>query len=217
MTIFQAFLLGIIQGLTEFLPVSSTAHILILQDFLRIQASPATFAFAVLVQLGTLLALGIFYWKDLLQMVRAFIKGLVTRKPVEDPDSRLAWYVGLASIPALAGGYLIGDVDWKDALVIGTFQVLSVFPGASRSGSTITGGMLRGLHRTDAARFAFLMSAPVMLVAGAYQSWELIKMPNTSDMLPLLLTGFIAAAVVGWLALRWLIDYLKDHSLYLFA
>jgi undecaprenyl-diphosphatase len=229
---------------------------LIAQNYLGIQASPASFAFAVLVQLGTLLALGLFYWKDLLQIATTLLQGVSKRKPLSDPDSRLGWLVILASIPALAVGYLLRkvveglfqeplmeagirllitslllvaaelisrgarrleDMDWKDALVIGSFQVISVFPGASRSGSTIAAGMLRNLDRSAAARFAFLMSAPVMLVAGAYQAWQLIELPNTTDMLPLLIIGFASAAIVGWLALRWLVNYLKHHSLYVFA
>ncbi len=256
MNTIQAVILGIIQGLTEFLPVSSTAHLLIAQNFLGIPANDAAFAFTVLVQLGTLLALGIFYWKELVEIITSTLNGLFHRKASDEPGSRLGWYVLLASIPALAIGYLLrhaieslfkepllesgirllmttvllviaewigrekralSDMKWLDALIIGVFQVLSVFPGSSRSGSTIAGGMIRNFDRPSAARFAFLMSAPVMLVAGAYQSLQVIQLPGTREFLPLIAVGFIAAAIVGWLALRWLVNYLKDHSLYVFA
>jgi undecaprenyl-diphosphatase len=259
MTPFQAILLGIVQGMTEFLPVSSTAHLLIAQSFMGIPATDAVFAFSVLVQLGTLLALFVFFWKDLYTIIRAMIQGLVDRKPFEDPNARLGWNVAIASIPAVIVGFFLRDVieglfkeplmeagirllitsglliiaeliargaerarelealNWKDALTVGLFQSLSIFPGASRSGSTISAGMCRNLSRPAAARFAFLISVPLMLVAGAYQTHAAIVMPGTRHLLPLLIVGFIAAAVVGWLALYWLVRYLKHNSLYLFA
>ncbi|HEY5903396.1 MAG TPA: undecaprenyl-diphosphatase UppP [Anaerolineales bacterium] len=256
MTTIQAVLLGIIQGLTEFIPVSSTAHLLIAQQFMGIKATQATFAFSVLVQVGTLVSLLVFYWKDLLQIARAMIRGLLERRPFDAPQARLGWLVGLATLPALVVGFLLRDAikglfqeplleagirlvvtslllvlaelalkgartlegaDWKDALVAGTFQILAVFPGASRSGATITGGMMRGLSRPEAARFAFLMSIPLMLAVGVYQTRAAILLPGTHKLLPELVTGFITAAVVGWLAIRWLIHYLNRNSLYLMA
>jgi undecaprenyl-diphosphatase len=95
--------------------------------------------------------------------------------------------------------------------------VLAVFPGASRSGATISGGMLRGFDRPAAARFAFLMSIPVLLAASAYEMKDVIKLPNIGIFLPLLLVGFITAAVVGWFSIRWLLSYLNKNSLYVFA
>ena len=256
MTTLQAFLLGIVEGLTEFIPVSSTAHLLIVQRLLGILATDASFAFTVLVQLGAILSLIIFYWRDLLEIISAAIKGLLDRRPFEDPKARMGWYIVLASIPALLVGFLLrhavegmfkeplleagirllvttlalvvaelvvkgsrglADLKLKDAIIVGLFQILAVFPGSSRSGATISGGMVSGLDRPAAARFAFLISAPVMLAAGVYQSWEVIKLPGTRAFLPIIILGFIAAAVVGWLALRWLVHYLNRHSLYLFA
>ncbi|MDP3183690.1 MAG: undecaprenyl-diphosphate phosphatase, partial [Anaerolineales bacterium] len=109
------------------------------------------------------------------------------------------------------------NMTWLDALFIGMMQVIAIFPGASRSGTTISAGMFRGFDRPSAARFAFLMSVPVMLAAGAYESLDLLKMPNLGSFLPLLAVGFITAAVVGWLAIKWLLNYLNKNSLYLFA
>ena len=111
----------------------------------------------------------------------------------------------------------LDGMTWLDALIVGLFQVLAVFPGASRSGSTISGGMLRGFDRPAAARFAFLISAPVMLAAGAYESLGVLKMPDLGSFLPLLAVGFVTAAIVGWFAIRWLLNYLNRHSLYVFA
>jgi len=111
----------------------------------------------------------------------------------------------------------LDSMTWFDALVVGLFQIIAVFPGASRSGSTISGGMFRGFDRPSAARFAFLMSVPVMLAAGGYEMLDVIKMPDLGSFLPLLAVGFVSAAVVGWFAIKWLIGYLSKHSLYVFA
>jgi undecaprenyl-diphosphatase len=108
-------------------------------------------------------------------------------------------------------------MNWLDALVVGLMQVLSVFPGASRSGTTISGGMLRGLDRPSAARFAFLLSVPVMLAAGVYQLPDVFALPDPGAFLPAIAVGLATAAVVGWLAIKWLIGYLGKHSLYAFA
>ena len=106
---------------------------------------------------------------------------------------------------------------WYDALFVGIMQILSVFPGASRSATTISGGMYRGFDRPSAARFAFLMSVPVMLAAGGYQMLKVLEMPNTIQLLPVFAVGFVTAAIVGWFAIKWLIDYLSRRSLYVFA
>ena len=251
MSLLQSFLLGIIQGLTEFIPVSSTAHLLIAQELLGIPANDAVFSFLILVQWGTLISLFIYFWEDLLNLAQALFA-----KPFSSEENSLAWYIIIATIPALLVGYLLKDAleelfttpllaasirlfaaailltlaEWLgkrkrnlaemtklDALIVGLFQVFAVFPGASRSGSTIAGGMLRGFTRESAAKFAFLMSIPVMLAAGMYESLDLLKMPGLAEFIPTLLVGFITAALVGWLAIRWLMDYLNKRSLYSFA
>ena len=251
MNLFHSFLLGVIQGLTEFIPVSSTAHLLIGQRLLGLPADDAMFSFLVIVQLGTLVSLFAFYWKDLLAIAKATLDFRRTT-----PERNLGLYIIIATIPALLAGYLLKDavealfrqpmleasirlftaavlltlaelfskknrslqsMAWLDALFIGIMQVISVFPGASRSGTTISGGMFRGFDRPSAARFAFLMSVPVLLAAGGYEMLDVIKMPNLSEFLPLLAVGFITAAVVGWFAIKWLINYLSKHSLYVFA
>ena len=251
MTVFHAFLLGIFQGLTEFIPVSSTAHLLITQTILNIPANDAIFSFLVIVQLGTLVSLFAFYWKDLISVAKATLN---FRQAT--PERNLGIYIVVATIPALIMGYLLKDaveamfkqpmlqasirlfsaatlltlaesltkknrnldsMTWFDALVVGLFQIIAVFPGASRSGSTISGGMFRGFDRPSAARFAFLMSVPVMLAAGGYEMLDVIQMPNLGEFLPLLAVGFVTAAIVGWFAIKWLIGYLSKHSLYVFA
>ena len=214
-------------------------------------------AFLVIVQLGPLLALIIYFRKDLWAILVTTLKsigGLREFKTLPD-DARLGWYILLASIPALMVGFLLEDsvealfkiplqqaairmfaaaglmtlaeifgrrsrqleaLTWLDAGIVGLFQVLAVFPGASRSGTTISGGMLRHLDRPSAARFAFLLTVPVMLAAGAYETLKLLRMPGLDAVLLPYAVGFIVAAVVGWLAIRWLMGYLRQHSLYIF-
>lgn len=256
MTFINAFILGIVQGLTEFLPVSSTAHLLIGQAILGIPEGDKIFSFNVIIQLGTLLAMLLFFWKDLWNIVTAFFLGVWNKKPFETHDSLVGWLVIVATIPALIVGFLLKDVmeklfsdpiliaafrllitagllgvaeylgrrnrklesaSWMDAIVIGFFQILAIFPGASRSGSTIAGGLLRGFDRPSAARMAFLMSAPILTAAGAYEALNVIQMSGTRQFLPYLAVGFITAGVVGWFALQWLMKFLRDHSMYFFA
>jgi undecaprenyl-diphosphatase len=251
MNFFHAFLLGFIQGLTEFIPVSSTAHLLIGQNLLGIPSSDAMFSFLVIVQLGTIVSLVVYFWKDLLRLVRAFFA-----RPFSTLENKLGWYIIIATIPALLAGYLLKTavetlfktplleaairllitaallvlaewfekhsrglekMTWLDALLIGFAQVIAIFPGASRSGTTISAGMALGLERKSAARFAFLMSIPVMLAAGGYQLLDVIKMPNLSNFLVPLAVGFVIAAIVGWFAVKWLLGYLHRHSLFIFA
>jgi undecaprenyl-diphosphatase len=256
MSVLQAVVLGITQGLTEFIPVSSTAHLLIMGKVIGIASNDKSFAFSVIVQLGTLFALLLFFWRDIWHIAEAFIHGLINRKPFENLDSRLGWLILVATVPALIAALLLVNVvkgmfkdplieagirllltaallvaveyfdrrgrtlesaTWMDALSVGLFQVLAIFPGASRSGTTIAGGMIRGFDRPSAARFAFLLSGPIMLAAGAYESLRVIEMPGTHAFLPYLITGFVFAAVFGWLSIRWLLHYLSRHSLYVFA
>ena len=104
-----------------------------------------------------------------------------------------------------------------DALAVGLFQIIAIFPGASRSGSTIAGAIVRGFDRPSAARFAFLMSAPILLAAGAYETLRVIQADGTRDFLTYLAVGFVTAAIVGWFSIKWLLGFLQRHSLYVFS
>ncbi len=256
LTLLQTIILGIVQGLTEFLPISSSGHLVLLPHLLGWEM-PAqdTFIFDVLVQVATLLAVIVYFWDDLWRIALAFGRGLVQRAPLAEADSRMGWYLILATIPAGVVGLLVKDqveaafaspraaagfllltaallviaerigkrsrdeqtFTWVDALAMGAAQILAIFPGVSRSGSTIAGGMLRDLDRPTAARFSFLMSVPVMLAAGALALKDLLALPHLAQILPPFLAGFAAAAIVGYLSIRWLLRYLTRHSLYVFA
>lgn len=256
MTILQSIILGIIQGLTEFLPVSSSAHLVLAPYFFGWTfPSDQVMPFDVLVQLGTLLAVIIYFWRDLWTIIKAFLAGLIHKKPFEDPQARMGWYIILATIPAgLAGMVLKKLVDqafhsvsvtalfllvtaviligaewvgkktrplesltWKDALWIGIAQIISIFPGVSRSGATIAGGMTRHLDRSSAARFSFLMSIPIMLAAGLLGVLDLNSVENLSGFLPVLAAGFVAAFGVGMLTIHLLLNYLRRRPLTVFA
>jgi undecaprenyl-diphosphatase len=256
MTIIQSILLGILQGLTEFLPISSSGHLVIIPKLLgwQIPAQEA-FIFDVLVQVATLLAVIAYFWPELLTIIKAFFTGLVRGAPFEDPFARLGWYLILATIPAGLIGLTIKDLveqafnslaaagffllvtagllllaerlgnrtrkmdrlNWVDAIWIGLFQAFAIFPGVSRSGATMTGAMIRGLERPSSARFSFMMSIPIMLAAGLSASVDLLSIPNLMSVLPVFIPGFITAAVVGYISIRWLIRYLAHHPLTIFS
>jgi undecaprenyl-diphosphatase len=256
MSIFQAIILGIVQGLTEYLPISSSAHLVIV-PYLLGWTFPAdqVFPFDVLVQLGTLLAVIIYFWKDLWIIIKSWVTCLVKRQPFAEQDARMGWYLILATIPAGILGMLLKNqvesifqnpigtasfllvtavfliiaerfgkrsrkfatIDWKDALWIGVWQAVSIFPGISRSGSTISGGMTRNLERSSAARFSFLMSVPVMLAASAVSIFDLRKVSNLSNFWLPLVIGFVVAAVVGYFSIRWLLSFVARRPLYIFS
>jgi undecaprenyl-diphosphatase len=262
LNLLYALLLGLIQGLTEFIPVSSTAHLLIAQKLLGLPAGDLMFAFLVIIQLGTVVSLIIVFWRELWAIagsVLGSLRTIATKPPGTwnlTPDALLGLHIVLATVPAALIGYLLRhavedlfrqplveaavrlsaaaillslaerfgrrtraleSMTWLDALIIGFFQVIAVFPGASRSGTTISGGMLRGFDRPAAARFAFLMSIPILLGAGGYQVLDVIGLPGLGQLLPAIALGFATAAVAGWFSVRWLLAYLNRHSLYAFA
>ena len=256
MTYFQAIILGIVQGITEFLPISSSAHLVLVPYILKWEIPPSqVFPFDVLVQIGTLLAVLIYFRKDLWEIIDAVLSGLRDRQPFSTPQARLGWYLVLASFPAgIAGLFLkkviertfsdprasagfllitaallviaelIGrrnrtliDITWKDSVIIGFFQILSLFPGVSRSGSTIAGGMSRHLDRRTSGRFAFLMSVPIMLAAGVASLPDLFETPNLSSFLPVVGVGFLISALVGYFSIHWLLSFLSRRRLYGFA
>jgi undecaprenyl-diphosphatase len=256
MTLWQSILLGIIQGLTEFLPISSSAHLVIV-PYLFGWKFPAdeAFMFDVLVQVATLIAVLVFFFQDLLAILRAFSYGLLHKEPFRNPQARLGWYLILATIPAGVIGLFFKDsvervfnnpiaaaaflflnamiltiaeragkrirsmenLSWKDALWVGCAQVFAIFPGISRSGATISGGILRDLERPSATRFAMLMSIPIMLSAGLLTGLDLLKNPHLTSLLKIFIPGFLTSAITGYLSIRWLLRYLTRHPLYIFS
>ncbi|MEW6568106.1 MAG: undecaprenyl-diphosphatase UppP [Chloroflexota bacterium] len=252
----QALVLGVVQGATEFLPVSSSAHLVLVPWVLGWEFNPqAAFIFDVLVQLGTLLAVVVYFARDLWRLLTAAARGLSRGRPWAETDARLAWLLLLATLPAAAAGVLAKDwveaafsspaavagfllvtagllllaerqraadrvlprLTPLDALWIGLAQALALFPGISRSGSTIAGGRMRHLSRPEAAHFSFLMAVPVMIGAGLVASGGLVGLPAAGALIAPLTLGFLAAAASGYLAIRWLLRYLARRPLTPFA
>ncbi|MCA1629708.1 MAG: UDP-diphosphatase [Acidobacteria bacterium] len=278
MTIFQAIIIGIVQGLTEFIPISSTAHLIFASKALdlfggagaQLQAEQTTATIAV-VQLGTLLAVLIYFAPDILTITVAFVRdhvamlsgggtrpresrgasgAIVGRRSRLSDDARLGWLVVVGSIPVGVVGLLfkkqiegtftknlwviaammifvalllavaekvgsqrrgMSELGLRDALAVGCSQVLSLIPGASRSGSTIMGGLFAGEKRETAARFSFLLSIPAIAASGLLELKEAMhKLPEGSA-LPLVVAT-VTAGVVGYASIWLLLKYLRTHS-----
>jgi len=253
MTLFQALVLGIVQGVTEYIPVSSSAHLVLVPWLLG--WPEAGFVFDVLVQWGTLVAVILYFWRDLVTLIAAALQGLATGKPLATADARLAWLILVGSLPAGVLGLLfkqdfervfsaqtsvaalllvtglllalserlgartrpLNTLTWPDALIVGLAQALAILPGISRSGATIAVGLGRHLDRAAAARFSFLLSIPALLGAGLVALKDLAEAGNALAALPVLVTGFIAAAISGYLCIAALLAYLRRRSLIIFA
>lgn len=253
----QAVVIGAIQGLTEFLPVSSSAHLIVAPQLLGWDdpfLNSATFD--VMLHAGTLLALLVYFWRDCVRLVGAAWAAIRERTLADDPDRKLALLLVISIVPAAILGLglesffdtyfrdnllliplimLLGalflwladrfgrgtrDLDEgriKDAVVIGGAQALALFPGTSRSGVTIATGLLLGLRREAAARFAFLMGIPVIAGATLWKLRGLASAGISGDELITMLAGMVSAAVFGLLAIRFLLRYLRTNGLGIFV
>lgn len=253
MSIIEAIILGIIQGATEFLPISSSGHLVLLPEIFGWGAADLTLI--GIVHLGTLLAILLYFWRDIWQIITAVLVGIRRRDLMGTTDARLGWLIVIGSIPAVIVGLLLqdffeqvfaapeaaaffllvtavllvvgermlsgsksaGQLNWKDAGIIGVFQSLALFPGLSRSGSTIVGGLLRGLDRPTATRFSFLLGIPAFLGAGLLSIKDVVTAPVMPYAASVYVAGFAAAAVVGYVCIYFLLRWVRTHSLYIFA
>jgi len=268
-TIIQAIVLGIVQGLTEFIPISSSAHLIIVPWVFHWN-DPAldSLSFDVSLHLGTLMALIAFFWSDWGRLISAGVASIVERKIGDNVDRRLAWYLVIGTIPggiigllfehkieelfhpsgapinptsmiwmgiiiAVLGGLLylaeqlarhqrtMQHITLKDAILIGCSQALAIFPGVSRSGSTITAGLAVGLERETAARFSFLLSAPIIAGAGLKSLWDIYKGIHSgaiaSSDIVLFPVGFIAAAISGYFCIKYLLRFLQNNPTNVFV
>lgn len=249
--ILKTILLGIVEGITEWLPISSTGHMILFNEFLSLNVSPAFWElFEVVIQLGAILAVVVLFfgklnpfapskskeekkstWRLLFLIVFAVIPSAVIGLLFDDwLEEHLYNYVVVAMMLVIYGiAFIIierarkdkrvriervDEIGWKDALMIGCFQVLSIVPGTSRSGSTILGAMLFGLSRTAAAEFSFYLAIPTMAGASLLKGAKFFLDGNTlgSQELILLLVGVVTAFVVSLLVIRYLMDYVRRHS-----
>lgn len=236
---FEAIILGIVQGLTEFLPVSSTAHLILFPWFFKWSGLVDTLTFDIALHAGTLSALVIYFWRDWID--------LITKK------RRLLGLIVLASIPAGIVGILFNDAVEKhlrspliicmsliaigffmllsekanknknigmigifDAVVIGFSQAVALIPGVSRSGITISAGLFRGLQRDESARFSFLLSTPVIAGATLLHAKKIL-LGNSDHNLYLFAAGFFASAITGLAAIKFLLRFFRKHPVNIFA
>lgn len=251
MGIIEAIVLGLVQGLTEFLPISSTAHLRIVPEMFG-WADPGA-AFSAVIQLGTVAAVLIYFRRDLGRLTVAALRSLAHRAPFETTDSRLAWFVLLGTIPigvvglafkkiietqlrslyVIAGSLMVlAVVLWiyeriashrrtldqmtlKDGIVIGLWQCLALVPGASRSGTTITGGLALGFKREDAARYSFLLSIPATTLAGVFELRGLLRATDRPATLALAV-GTLVAFASGMAAIAGLLRYLRTRTMAVF-
>lgn len=249
--LFEAIILGLVQGLTEFLPVSSSAHLRILGAFLPGTEDPGA-AFTAITQIGTEAAVVLFFWRDIVRIVSRWALSIVGRAPRNDPDARMGWLIILGSIPIVvlgilfqnqietvfrslwlvAGmlimfGVLLGIADAIGArrrrldqltvghgVIYGLAQALALIPGVSRSGGTITAGLLMGYERAAAARYAFLLAIPAVFGSGFYQLYKVVKEPEVNPPFTLLETGLatVIAFVVALVVIKYFMAFISKRS-----
>jgi undecaprenyl-diphosphatase len=255
LNIFEAVLLGAVEGITEFLPVSSTGHLTILEKVLgyQIDATDIT-AFTAIIQSGAVLATVIFLRHDIMRIVPAWLRGLFNAEQRANPDYRFGWAVILGSIPIgivgllfqhtiettlrslwfVAGALIVwsgvmafadhaatqirheDDVTWKDTLIIGVVQCLALIPGVSRSGATMSAGLLRDLDRVTVTKLSFFLSIPALLGATALQVVQESGNISTGVGWANTLTATIVSFVVGYAAVAWLLKFIAGHTYSIF-
>ncbi|MEI6678854.1 MAG: undecaprenyl-diphosphate phosphatase [Mariniphaga sp.] len=236
MTIFQNIVISIVEGLTEFLPVSSTGHMIIAQKILAMESTEFVKVFTVNIQFGAILSVIVLYWKRFFQTWDFYWKLLVAVMPAliigflfsEKIDSLLENVMVVAVMLVLGGVFMLfvdswfnhpkrdQTMDWKRSLKIGFYQCIAMIPGVSRSMATIVGGMSTNLTRKNAAEFSFFLAVPTMAAASGYKLLKLILDPKAaamlSDNLVTLLIGNVIAFLVAMAAIKFFIDYLTKHG-----
>jgi len=237
MSLLQTIMIAIVEGVTEFLPVSSTGHMIIAQKLLGIDGNlEFVKTFTVNIQFGAILSVVVLYWRRFFQTWDFYWKLLVAFLPaaaigflLSDAIDRLLENVFVVALMLVAGGVLMlfvdkwfnrpeenQTVDWKRALKIGCFQCVAMVPGVSRSMATIVGGMTTGLTRKNAAEFSFFLAVPTMAAASGYKLLKLVTDPallsTLSDNLMALLIGNVVAFLVGLAAIRFFIRFLTQHG-----
>lgn len=248
MEVLRALVLGVVQGLAEFLPISSSGHLRLIQDGLG--WGEFGLAFDTLLHVATLLAVIVYFRADLWHMLLA----VFSRDPARATDRRLAWLVIAATIPTGIIGLLGGDwfetadllyvgiaflltaaflttadrfsrksiheasgLGWTRALLVGIAQGIAIMPGISRSGATMAAGLGLGLDREQAARFSFLLSFPIILLAAAKQALDVIGGSEPMPGIAAIVVGFVASAVTGYVAIAYLMSFLRKHTFVPFA
>ncbi len=250
--LWQAIVLGVVEGLTEFLPVSSTGHLTIAEQLMNLNISgPGPTAFTAIIQVGAIIAAIIYFWKDIWRIIAGFVKGLFSSAARQEEAWRLAWFIIIGSIPiavvglaaksfiegplrnlwVVAAGLILwsavmafaehaatqtkreGGLRIRDAVFIGAFQVIALIPGVSRSGATISAGLLRDLDRLTATRISFLLGIPALVAAGGLEAVKDQKdIANTVGWTPTLV-ALAVSFVVGYISIAWLLRFVVKHPI----
>jgi len=251
MSTLEAIVLGLVQGLTEFLPISSSGHLRIVPAFLGWEDPGA--GFTAVIQLGTMAAVLLYFRADLWGIATSWVRELRVPFRRKTEPARLGWFIVIGTIPITIFGfafsdqiesgardlYLIGsalilfsfvmlaaehyatrqrelaEMDGRDGLAVGFAQALALIPGISRSGATISAGLLRGFDRTAAARYSFLLSVPAIVLSGLFELREIGDGGEASVRATVIAT--IAAFISGYAAIAWLLRYLATHTLGVFV
>ena len=265
MSFIEAVILGLVQGLTEFLPISSSAHVRVVGELLNPGQDPGA-AFTAIIQLGTETAVLIYFWKDITRIISRWFKALVGKIPQSDPDVRMGWLVILGSIPIgvlgllfesqidhglrnlyitatmlIVFGILLGVADrvapqrkelkeltLRDGILFGLAQALALIPGVSRSGGTITAGLLMGYTRQAAARYAFLLAVPAVFASGLYKAAKEIPILFSADgraaaaaagepSLAAIIIATLVAFAVGYAVIVWFMRLIENRSYLIFV
>jgi len=236
MTWFHALILSIVEGLTEFLPVSSTGHMILMEGILGMKSNDFIQAFIINIQFGAILSVVVLYWKRFFQSFSFYYKLFVAFLPAAVVGLLLIHYIDellqsvyVVAVMLILGGIVLVFVDkwfknpaknqevtYKKALVIGFYQVLSMIPGTSRSAATIIGGMTQKLTKKTAAEFSFFLAVPTMFAASGYKLLDNYKAINI-DNIWLLLFGNVVAFVVAMFAIKSFISFLTNHGFKLFG
>lgn len=248
MTHIAAIILGFVEGSTEFIPISSSGHLIIVRHFLGLDEGGL--AFDAVLQMATSSAILVYFWRDILKILKT-VWSFITRKPIEQKDRTMLYAIVIGTIPAIIFGLLLEkSMDtifrniylvaltlvlgsllfwyaekkakedkvlsiWR-GIKIGFFQCLALVPGVSRSGATISGGLLVGLTKVEAVRFSFLLSLPILFGAGLKKLFEVRHELFSSGYGSSIILGSAVAFVTGLIAINFLIKYLKNHSLNVF-
>ena len=254
MHLISAAILGIVQGLTEFLPISSSAHLIVIPWLLGWK--PEGLEFDVALHLGTSVSILAFFWKDWMKLGREALRGLKEKRPFGNADRKLLWFLVVGTIPAAVvgvvfeeaiEGYLrsplvtvftlvlfaillliaekasqkdrtIDSFSWFDAIYIGIAQAVALIPGVSRSGITITAALSRNCDRTNAARFSFLLSTPVIVGAGLLEAYGLLQKTQISGtgfneaQWTVMAVGVAASSITGFFCIRYFLKFIQSHS-----
>lgn len=253
MGLIEAIVLGIVQGLTEFLPISSTAHLRVMPEFFGWDDPGA--AFTAVIQLGTLLAVLIYFWRDLARYLSAWVRSFTNDAVAKSQDAKLGWAIFIGTLPIVILGLafknqikgaevrslyvvawaliVMGLVLWaadrlgkkrrtieqagvRDGMIVGLWQAIALIPGASRSGSTISGALFAGFDRAAAARFSFLLSVPSVFAAGILEVVDERK-HILSENLGNVVVATICAFVVGYWSIGALLRFLQQRSMLIFV